>query len=123
MEKLSVTGSVIHIDEKPFFGTRKDGGEWKSKELAIKQDGKYGKKIAFRLFNDRADMLDALKLKDQVTVSFNVESRQVGEKWYTNLTAYNVDIVTVVKKEDIEFKADRVPETEDHKQEPDDLPF
>lgn len=49
-------------------GTSKAGNEWKTQEFVIETDGKFSKKVCFRLFGDRVK--DCPNVSDEVVVSF-----------------------------------------------------
>ena len=52
------------------------------------QDGNYEKKVAMQFSNDRMSKLDGLSIGQEVTVKFNLESREHNGKWYTNAMAW-----------------------------------
>lgn len=71
-------------------GTSRKGTEWKNKTIVVKElDSEYPRTVAFVLMGDKTDIKF---VKDEVvTVYGNAESREYGDKWFTNVTAWKVD--------------------------------
>ena len=68
-----------------------NGKEWKRQDFVIETEpGQYPKTICMCLFGDKSDVLSNLSAGCDVDVSFNVESRQYQDKWFTNCNAFSV---------------------------------
>lgn len=67
-------------------------GEWKLQEYVLLQGGEYPKKACFQIWNDKIDKI-GLAIGDDVVADVNVESREHNGRYYTNLTAWKVDVV------------------------------
>lgn len=72
-------------------GTSKAGNEWKKQEFVLQTDEQYSKTICFTLFGDKISMLSGLQPGSEVTVSFDVESREFSGRWYHNINAWKID--------------------------------
>lgn len=85
---MELTGKVIAVlDLKS--GSSKTGNEWKSQDFVIETDDRFSKKVCFRLFGNRVN--DCPNVGDEVTVSFDAESREWNGKWFTQLNAWKVE--------------------------------
>lgn len=108
---LKVKGKVIKVmPEQTGTSAR---GEWKKRDFVIEtNEDQFPKKICFTLFNKVLNV----GVGAEVEVSFNLESREYNDKWYTNLNAYNVELIGVAPIANIP------PESSNTGNE-DDLPF
>lgn len=106
-------GKVIKVLDQ------QSGGNWINQQFVIESSGKYPKKTSFTLWNDNCDFIPAVG--DEVTVSYNPESREYNEKWYTDLKAWKVKVdVKAAGPEKTGLVLDEEPTVED---EGDILPF
>jgi hypothetical protein len=71
-------------------GTGKNG-TWTKQDFIIETDDQYPKKVLFSAWGDKATDFDRYKVGDKLTVSFNAESREYNEKWYTELRAWKIE--------------------------------
>lgn len=83
---LQVTGICT------FIGSVSRGETWQKQEFVIKTEGQYPTEICFSVWNDKILMLERCQVNDRLIVKFNPSSRQYQEKWYTELTAWNVTV-------------------------------
>lgn len=65
-------------------------GKWVKQDFVIETLGEYPKKVCFSAWGDKSDELKNLIIGDKITVSFNPESREYNEKWYTDLKAWRI---------------------------------
>jgi hypothetical protein len=65
-------------------------GKWVKQEFVIETIDKYPKKVCFTTWADKTDEVKKLFEGDEVTVSFNAESREFRERWYTDLKAWKI---------------------------------
>jgi hypothetical protein len=86
MENLTIIGVVTHILEK------KQGGSiekpYTSQDIVIKTSGQYPKSVCLNLYNKEM----TAQIGDEIEVSFNIESREYNNKWYSNLKVWNLKI-------------------------------
>lgn len=86
---MKIEGKFIKTLQKVEGETER--GPWVRGGFVIETFGDYPRKIAFSLFGeDRVKMTDSLTEGQPVEVYFNPESREYGDKWYTDLKATNV---------------------------------
>lgn len=84
---MEISGKIIAIPPQQ-SGVGKNG-PWRSQDYVLETEGQYPKKVCFNLFNDRIDKFP-IDMGEQVTVSFDIESREYNGRWYTTIRAWNV---------------------------------
>ncbi len=83
-----ITGKVVKI--LPQQSGQGQFGAWVKQEFVIETEDKFPKKVCFTTWGDKTDELKKLFQGDLVTVSFNPESREYKERWYTDLKAWKI---------------------------------
>ena len=88
---LKVSGEIKTISEIQ-TGTSKKGNEWKKLGFSIETPGEYPKSVYFTVFGgEKVDkFMEYNKVGQNVDVSFNIESREYNERWYTDLSAWKI---------------------------------
>ncbi len=117
---MEVSGKIIEI--LPETTGEGKNGRWRSQDAVLETQEQYPRKVCFNLFNDKIDQFKFEK-GDDVTVFFDIDSREYNGRWYTNIRAWKVekksaqgDVPPPPMPEDIPpFVADDMPK--------DDLPF
>lgn len=101
-------------------------GEWKKEFFVIETQDQFPKKLCFSIWNGKISLTSFAK-GDVLKVSFDAESREYNQRWYTDLKAWKVeriqDASTGVKSDN--SAESEIPSTDlpwDKKEE-DDLPF
>lgn len=86
------TGQLVEIGQL-MQGRSKSGQEWKRRTFVLQwQDPEgYEHELAFNTFGAVTDQLGKYNPGDLVTVSFSIQSKEFGGKWYTNLNAYKLE--------------------------------
>jgi hypothetical protein len=84
-----VKGKAVKILQ-PQTGTGKNGA-WVKQEFIIETSDQYPKKICLTAWGTLATVAGQLELDEQVEVSFNAESREHNERWYTELKVWKID--------------------------------
>ena len=101
-------------------GTGKNG-QWKKQDIIVETDGTYPKKVCISIWGDKINE-SVLKIGEQLSVSFDVESREYNGKWYTDVKAWKIEPATASNT--AKAKADDQPYFEEGQMESkDDLPF
>lgn len=87
---MEIQGKIIHVLQLQQGVGQASGKEWKKQDYVLETlDERYPKKVAFNLWGDAIDRF-MLREGDEVTVSFDLESREWNGRWYTEVRAYNV---------------------------------
>ena len=116
---LEIVGKVVKILPEQ-TGSGKFG-TWVRQDFIIETEDQYPKKVCIAAWGDKADAVKNLSNGEKVTVSFNVESREYNERWYTDLKAWKIEKgenVTGGQDAPPKFTEDDIPPPEEE-----DLPF
>lgn len=92
---LVLQGVITKISEVQ-TGESKAGKPWKKMGFAIETLGEYNKTVYFTVFGEEKvnNFQKYNKLGQEVEVSFNAESREYNERFYTDLQAWKVYVQT-----------------------------
>lgn len=100
-------------------GTGKNG-QWKKQDIIVETEGQYPKKVCISFWGDKINE-NLLKVGSQLTISFDVESREYNGRWYTDVKAWRVEPAGNAKPE---AAADTEQSFNNYDDEPkEDLPF
>jgi hypothetical protein len=89
---MDVKGMVIQKCELQTGESKTGGKSWQKREFVIETQEQFPKKIAFTCFGDKVSMIDTFSEGQEVTVSYNLESREYNSKWFHNINAWKIDI-------------------------------
>lgn len=97
-------------------------GKWVKQDFVIETLDQFPKKVCFSAWGDKSDDLKNLSEGDKIKISFNPESREFKERWYTDLKAWKISKLdgenTSKKDAPPAFTEDDIPMPEEE-----DLPF
>ena len=96
-------------------------GKWIKQDFIIETQDQYPKKICFSAWGDKTDSLKKFSEGTVLVVSFNPESREYNERWYTDLRAWKITDVSdskVVEDAPPPFTDNDIPPPEEE-----DIPF
>lgn len=79
-------------------------GTWKKQDFVIETDGQYPKKVCISAWGDKINE-SALQVGNEVTISFDVESREYNGRWYTDLKAWKIDTLGATGSEPSSYSA------------------
>ncbi len=72
-------------------GTSAKGKEWAKQGFVVDTGDQYNPEAAFSVFGqEKIDNLNSVSIGDEVTVLFNVQSREWKGKYFTNLDAFKI---------------------------------
>lgn len=87
---FEIQGTVVHLLPEQ-TGSGKNGA-WIKKDFVIETiDQQFNKKISFSAWGDKAEQVKTLNVGENVKVSFNIESREFNNKWYTDLRIWKLE--------------------------------
>lgn len=113
---MELTGKLI----KKLPSTNGTGNKpWTKQEFVIETPGQYPKQVCFSAWNDKAQEVAGTQLEENLKISFDLESREYNNRWYTEAKAWKIEIVESASKPKQPVAADHFKE-EEHE---DDLPF
>ena len=85
---MELTGTIKQV--LPEKSGRSSRGNWRKQEYVIEIPGDYPKQVCFMVWGDKIDQLD-IKEGENLTVHFDLESREYNERWYTDVKVWRVD--------------------------------
>lgn len=89
---MEIRGKII-VALPETSGTSKAGNQWKKREYVLETMETYPKKVFFDFFGDRADQFP-LNVGDDITLSFDIESREYNGRWYTSIRGWKAEKAT-----------------------------
>ena len=75
------------LDEKSGTSAR---GPWRKQEYVIEIPGDYPKQVCFMVWGDKIDQFGIAE-GQELTVHFDLESREYNGRWYTDVKAWRVE--------------------------------
>ena len=87
---MEITGRIIAILPEQ-GGVSKTGNEWKKQEYVLETHDTYPKKVCFQIFGADRIAQAAIQLNEELTVSFDIDSREYQGRWFTNINSWKVD--------------------------------
>lgn len=66
-------------------------GAWSKQDFVIETQDQYPKKVCVAAWGERVNELSTAAEGDLLKVSFNVESREFNERWYTDVKAWRIE--------------------------------
>ena len=86
---MEITGKLIQL--LPEVSGESARGPWVKGGFVIETEGDYPRKVAFVSFGEeRVAMAKSIPMGTLVQVTFNPESREFNERWYTDLRASRI---------------------------------
>jgi hypothetical protein len=86
---LDITGKIVKVMPEQSGAGKK--GTWVKQEFVIETAEQYPKKICCSAWGDKVETLRSFNEGDVVKVSFNLESREYNERWYTDVRAWKIE--------------------------------
>ena len=65
-------------------------GAWKKQDIIVETEGTYPKKVCISIWGDKINE-SVLKVGSQLSISFDVESREYNGRWYTDVKAWKIE--------------------------------
>lgn len=87
---MEIKGKII-LALPEISGTSKTSGNpWKKREYVLETQETYPKKVHFDFFGEKADQFP-LSVGDDITLSFDIESREYQGRWYTSIRGWKAE--------------------------------
>ncbi|MDP1623098.1 MAG: DUF3127 domain-containing protein [Bacteroidales bacterium] len=84
---MEITGRIIRL--LPLQSGEGRNGTWKKQEFIIETAAQIPRKICFSLWGDKIDQFK-LAEGENAEVSFDLESREYNNRWYTEAKAWKI---------------------------------
>ena len=109
-------GKVVKILDVE-TGTSKSGKEWQKQTFVIDSEEQYNNILAVEVFGDKVQLLNSLKIGDEVEVEVNVSSREYNGKYYHNVSLWKIATLSSEPKQELNSSGLDLPFEDD------DLPY
>ncbi len=76
---------------KLLFDTQEFASGFKKREFVVTTQEQYPQDVKFEAIKERIDMIDQLKVGDEVTVHFNIRGNEYQGKYFVNLQAWRIE--------------------------------
>ena len=86
---MEITGQLIKL--LPVQTGTGQKGNWIKQEFVVETMDQYPKKVCMGAWGDIAAGMDQYSPGEKLKISFNPESREYNEKWYTELRAWKIE--------------------------------
>lgn len=86
---MQITAKLIQV--LPLQSGTGKNGEWKKQEIVVETNAQYPKKICISVWGDKIND-SQLKLGNELTIDFDVESREYNGRWYTDVKAWKIEV-------------------------------
>ena len=98
---LAIKGNLVKILDAT-AGTSKAGKQWSKQEFVINTGDQYNPEVCFTLFgDDKISLLKDIVGGQELTVHFNLSSREFQGKYYHNLDAWKIEASDLLANEPI----------------------
>jgi len=87
---MEVSGKIIAKLPLQEGVAKSSGRNWKKQEYVLETHDSFPRKVKFDFFGDRVDQYP-LEIGDEVTISFDIESREFNGRWYTDIRGWKAD--------------------------------
>jgi len=94
---MELTASFVKA--LPIVTGQGKNGTWTKQEFVLKTSGQYPKDVCFEAWGERTEQVSKLKEGDQVTVLFDLESREYNGRYYTTAKVFKMNTPEVVHDE------------------------
>ena len=118
---MEIKGRIIQILPLQ-SGESKTGSTWRKQDYVLETIETYPKKVCFNLWGDKIDQFGPNQDED-VTVHFDIESREYNGRWYTDVKAWKIDRTVGGNDSPSQQMNDTPPPPVDFGEMDDDLPF
>lgn len=89
---MEIQGKIIAVLPEISGVSKGTGNPWKKREYVLETHDAYPKKVHFDFFGEKADQYP-LNIGDEITLSFDIESREYNGRWYTSIRGWKADKV------------------------------
>lgn len=83
---MQLTAKLIQV--LPLQTGEGRNGVWKKQEIIVETEGQYPKKICVSIWGDKIPA--QLQTGTNLTIDFDIESREFNGRWYTDVKAWKV---------------------------------
>ena len=84
-------------------------GAWSKQELIIETIEQYPKQVCLLIWGDKIEALAALNEGDVIKAGISIESREFNGKWYTDVRAFSLGLVSSAPRQAVVEQPTPIP--------------
>ena len=92
MNELQLRGTIIQVLPIESGVSKSSKKEWKKQSYILETKEQNTRKVKYDVFGDKRIEECKAQVNDEVIVSIDIESREFGGRYFTNINAYKVEI-------------------------------
>ena len=85
---MQLTAKLIQV--LPLQTGSGKNGQWKKQDIILETEAQYPKKVCISIWGDKINE-SQLQQGAQLTISFDIESREYNGRWYTDVKAWKIE--------------------------------
>ena len=89
---LELTAKLLTL--MPVQNIQGKNGPLTKQEFIVETEEQYPKKVCITAWNDTAKIVQGIKPFSTVKIAITVESREYNSRWYTDVKAWKIDVVS-----------------------------
>jgi hypothetical protein len=105
---MQLIAKLIEI-KPPQTGMGKNG-TWKKQDIIVESNEQFPKKICISIWGDKMNEYQ-LQIGNDLKIDFDIESREYNEKWYTDIKAWKIEILSNNLVEKTPLNSDQIKNT------------
>lgn len=86
---VEIVGQIIQKFDK-IEGVSKTDKPWSKQDILLETQENFPRKVLITAFSEKISEIANFKVNDEVIASVNIESREFGGKWYTNINVWRM---------------------------------
>ncbi len=86
---VEIVGKIIQKFDK-IEGVSKTDKPWSKQDILLETQENFPRKVLITAFSEKISEIANFKVNDEVIASVNIESREFGGKWYTNINVWRM---------------------------------
>lgn len=86
---MELQGKIIQVLGRQ-EGVGQNGNPWAIQPYVLETKDQYPRKVQFDIFGDDKIKQNLCCVDDEVTISFDIESREFNGRWYTSVRVWKV---------------------------------
>lgn len=87
---MEIVGKIIQVLPLQEGISSRTGNPWKLQSYILETQEQYARKVCFEVFGEDRIKNNPCNVDDVVTVSFDIESREVNGRWFTSVRAWRI---------------------------------
>lgn len=89
---MELTGKIIAVMPERGGVSQRTGSEWKVQEYVLETiNEQYPRKMSFEVFGVDRIASFAIKVGEEMTVSFDIDAHEYNGRWFNQIRAWKVD--------------------------------